>query len=77
MSKCEFSNKVSETNFTIRGAESNTSGKTANLSFFRTLSTIFIFAGAPFLESDRLFCFIGISKLGSFKNAFVIVFWPP
>ena len=69
-SRLEFLERFLVNKFALSDAEDNTSGPLnrggiADLSLLRTLLAI--------LGSDRLFCFISISRSGSFKNPFATI----
>ena len=65
-------------NFALSDAEGNTSellrrGGIADLPVLRRLLAICQKSRAKFQGSDRLFCFISISKFSSFKNPYATI----
>ena len=77
-SRLEFLENFSVNNFAFSDAESNISrllnrGGIADLPLFRTLLAICQVSRAKFLESDRLFCFINICKVDSFRRPFAVI----
>ena len=74
-SRLEFLEKFLANNFALSDAEDNTSGSLnrggiADLPLLRTLLAI---AKSYKNQVSGLFCFISISKFGSFKNPFATI----
>ena len=74
-SRLEFLEKFSANSFALSDAEDNTSGLlnrgvVALLATENTIRNLPKVKRAKFLGINRLFCFISICKLGSFKNPF-------
>ena len=77
-SRLELLEKFSANNFALSDEEENISeplnrGGIADLPLLRTLLAIHQKLPAKLLGSNRLFCFIGICKFGSFKNSFATI----
>ena len=77
-SRLKFVEKFSANAFVFSDAEGNTFGplnreRIADLPLLRTLGNSSKVPRAKFLRGHGLFCFISISKFGSFKNPFATI----